>query len=87
MDDLIPTFEAMHSETADLHYEGPSHDHGKIVIDAAYIPVPFGRGYEIMTLKPNGKEIECVTVQTLDEARIAWADMFNKYVGGRHNGK
>lgn len=72
-------FGELHRDTADLHYEGKSCV-GNIVIDAAYLPFPFGYGYEVMTMTPRGKEIECVRCDTLDEARIAWHDMFKKYV-------
>lgn len=72
-------FDAFHSDTADLHYEGRS-SAGSIIIDAANIPFPFGRGYEVMVMTPQGKEIECIPCATLEEARIAYQKMYMKYV-------
>lgn len=72
--------EEMHRDTADLHAEK-----GGVVVDAAHMPTPSGRYvYEVMAMrKRDGREIECRRVDTLDEAREAYREMYGKYIEGR----
>ena len=62
----------IHASTAHLHFQGIDTAARPIVIDAAELSP--GK-FEIMAMRPDGREIECQTTYTLDEAEAVYAAM------------
>lgn len=69
-------FDQLHANTAHLHYEGPNAAGRQIIIDAAEMQP--GK-FEIMTMYPGGREIECETVYSLDGAEAVYSRMVQQY--------
>lgn len=69
-------FDQLHARTEHLHFEGPNTAGRQIIIDAAEMQP--GK-FEIMTMYPNGKEIECETVYTLQGAEAVYSRMLQQY--------
>lgn len=62
----------IHASTAHLHFQGIDTAARPIVIDAAALSP--GK-FEIMAMRPDGREIECQTAYTLAEAEAVYAAM------------
>lgn len=60
----------IHASTAHLHFQGIDTAARPIVIDAAALSP--GK-FEIMAMRPDGREIECQTAYTLAEAEAVYA--------------
>lgn len=66
----------IHQKTRGLHYEGPGAKYRQIIIDAAEIAP--GR-FEVMAMTTSGKDFDCITVGTVEEAATVYRDMVSRH--------
>lgn len=73
----MTAYERAHQNTADLHYAGPDKNGVHIIIDAAEIAPD---RFEVAALRTGGGELAMIDAYSLDEARSAYNQLYDRYV-------